>query len=239
LPPSRWGFGGRDGLLIFIFTPIAVQAGNDRPIRTSFVQRYTMKHRSLASFLAASCCAVVGVGAECGFCPGGITVDRDTSVPNAGVETCGSLEDYADDEDYLCTIAKQSEDLCCPGADEDKDPDDEDPETPPSDDDGACVVCASGLTVSGDTTIPYEEANGISCEQMLRFAGRTDADDGACEEMQRAEAVCCPAGGAEDATTAAPDATAEEPDEEGACAVCAGGLTVGEGTRIPFEEANG
>ena len=40
---------------------------------------------------------------------------------------------------YLCTIAKQSEDLCCPGATAagDEDHDDEDPETPPFDDDGA------------------------------------------------------------------------------------------------------
>ena len=95
-----------------------------------------------------------------------------------------------------------------------------------------CVVCASGLTVSKDRTTPYPEANGISREQMMWFAGRTNAADDVCE------AVCCPDEGAEDVTTAGPDTT-EKPDEEGACVVCTGGLTVDEDTTIPFEEANG
>lgn len=55
----------------------------------------------------------------------------------------------------------------------------------------ACPVCSGGLTVSENRIIPYPEANGASCGQMLEFAAAGVLRE-LCNEMMLAEAICCP-----------------------------------------------
>jgi secreted trypsin-like serine protease len=78
-----------------------------------------------------------------------------------------------------------------------------------------CPVCSGGLTVPAARIIPYPEANGASCAELLEYAAagvRTEV----CEEMKLAEAICCP------------------PQAATPCRVCSDGITV-EGTLSVFE----
>ena len=82
-----------------------------------------------------------------------------------------------------------------PPEDDDEDWSSDDSEEWSSDDIEAviktCPVCSGGLTVSEHRIIPYPEANGASCGQLLEFAAAGVRRE-VCNEMMLAEATCCP-----------------------------------------------
>jgi trypsin len=104
----------------------------------------------------------------------------------------------------------------------DDDDDDDDDDEGGGDDDGGhaieeipsdadatppCPVCPDGLTVPASRIIPYPEAGGSSCAELLEYASR-GVRRKTCVEMMLAEAICCPP------PTASP------------CRVCSNGITV-------------
>lgn len=63
----------------------------------------------------------------------------------------------------------------------------------PEQNESTCSVCPDGLGVPDDTVIPYKEANGASCKEMLGYSRNYDETSDECSQMKDAEAVCCPA----------------------------------------------
>jgi len=63
----------------------------------------------------------------------------------------------------------------------------------PSDADATppCPVCPDGLTAPASRIIPYPEAGGASCAELLEYASR-GVRRNTCEEMMLAEAICPP-----------------------------------------------
>ena len=97
-------------------------------------------------------------------------------------------------EDFLHDPNASSDD----SEDESEDESEDDEEW--SSDDEACSVCSRGLTVNENRIIPYPEANGASCAQMLQFAA-AGVQREVCDQMKVAEAICCPPLEKEDETT--------------------------------------
>eukprot|EP00571_Detonula_confervacea_P011554 CAMPEP_0172307066 /NCGR_PEP_ID=MMETSP1058-20130122/7992_1 /TAXON_ID=83371 /ORGANISM="Detonula confervacea, Strain CCMP 353" /LENGTH=683 /DNA_ID=CAMNT_0013019137 /DNA_START=118 /DNA_END=2169 /DNA_ORIENTATION=+ len=166
-----------------------------------------------------------GANAQCDFCPGGFTVESSADVPNTGGETCASLAESAptlDADEYFCTdVTKLAESVCCPATPDDggdEGGEDGGGEDPPASevpsDVTPCPICSDGLTVDEGFTIPYPEANGASCGQLLGYAAITDESSADCTQMKNAEAICCPAA----------------PSDP--CSICSGGLTVDENLEI-------
>ena len=92
-------------------------------------------------------------------------------------------------EDFLHDPNASSDDSGDESDDESDDESEDDEEW--SSDDKACHVCSLGLTVDENNIIPYPEANGASCAQMLQFAA-AGVQREVCDQMKMAEAICCP-----------------------------------------------
>ena len=136
----------------------------------------------------------------------------ETPVENSGGESCGTLLQYApslDADEFFCDVAKGAEPVCCPvdkvdGGEDATSPQPSPKVTPAPVDTGAtggCSVCPGGLTVDADTVIPFEEANGAKCGQMINFSQNPNLSEEDCAEMKAAEAICCPVDGADDTTS--------------------------------------
>ena len=71
--------------------------------------------------------------------------------------------------------------------------------------DGMCSVCPGGLSVAPETAIPYAEANGVKCGQLVNeLAPKKAATSNACTQMMDAKAICCPEALVTDKPSAAP-----------------------------------
>ena len=143
--------------------------------------------------------------ATCTFCPGGLTVDADTSLParmDGVAYTCGQILQFVfflKAESDECSNILMAEPLCCPS------------------DDGAgfCPFC-KGLAVDSEKPIPETE---FTCGDLAGFTAFVEDGTEDCANMMLAEGLCCQTKG--------------EEEPAGPCGFCSAGLTADADTSLP------
>ena len=162
----------------------------------------------------------------CGFCSAGLTADADTSLPTAsdGISyTCGQLTAFV----YVvgsgtkeCNDMLLAEPLCCPPSNSETSVADEDESADATTDSGGpCGFCSEGLTVDAETSLPVAP-DGVTytCGQLFGVVNFVKSGSDECDDMLRAEPICCPPSNSEEDTSVPinpTEETGEQADEPG------------------------
>ena len=133
----------------------------------------------------------------CSFCKDGLSLDEDFIIPGdeANGATCGDIYLYANllkDGLAECTNIQRAEAICCPRM-----------VTNP------CSVCTDGLVLDEDFVIPFPQAEGATCGELVEYAQFVEGGSEECSSIQLVEFMCCPSlnAGGSSSTTETPSAS--------------------------------
>ena len=135
-------------------------------------------------------CTSVAAAAESLCCPGEEEAATSTEATDATTEAT-EVSTTADGEEAVSTTAAADDGSTVTAGTDSTAAADSTTAAATTTTAAACAVCAGGLTVDEGTNIPYPEANGATCGQLLGYAANQLEGSPICDEMKEAESVCC------------------------------------------------